>query len=123
MPQSIFYMTGSKKNQIKLFVCVVHSLKQSGLAQSFALQEIKITYVIAPLPPPGIQDCRDVKLQLLIEKNKVVSKYLFMLETVFSAKVKWVDKDGEEILAHCENYGKDSVVLSYLCKLLFLSSR
>ena len=34
-----------------------------------------------------------------------------------SNKAKSVDKDGEEILAHCEEHSKDSVGLASLCKL------
>ena len=34
---------------------------------------------------------------------------------------KRIDKDGEEILAHCEKYNNDSVDLAGLCKLLFFA--
>ena len=36
-------------------------------------------------------------------------------------KAKRVDKEGEEILAHCEKHSNDSVELACLCKLLFLT--
>ena len=71
----------------------------------------------------GIQGSRDIKLQPLIEKNEVETKCLFMLEdgASCSTKVKGVDKDGEEVLAHCEKHSEDSVELTGLCKLLFFT--
>ena len=34
---------------------------------------------------------------------------------------KRVDKDGEEVLTHCEKHRKDSLELTSLCKLLFFT--
>ena len=38
-----------------------------------------------------------------------------------SMKAKRVDKDEEEVLAHCEKHSKDTVELAGLCKLLFFT--
>ena len=38
-----------------------------------------------------------------------------------STKVKRVDKDGEEVVAHCEKGSNDSVELAGMCKLEFLT--
>ena len=40
-----------------------------------------------------------------------------------STKANSVDKNGEEVLAHCEKHSRDSVVLEGLCKLFFSLSR
>ena len=38
-----------------------------------------------------------------------------------SMKSQIVDKDGEEILAHCSKHSKDSVEMNGQCKLLFFT--
>ena len=58
-------------------------------------------------------------------KNEVCLKVCLYLKTVLltSIKAKRIDKDEEEVLAHCEKRSKDLGGLAGLCKLLFSPAR
>ena len=66
---------------------------------------------------PGIQGSYDVKHRS--RKMKSSLNVCLCLKTVLPASKKEisVDKDGEEVLTHCEEHSKDSVGLASLCKL------
>ena len=66
---------------------------------------------------PGIQGSYDVKHSA--RKMKSSLNVCLCLKTALPASKKEisVDKDGEEVLAHCEEHSKDLVGLASLCKL------